>query len=120
MNKKGFTLIELTMVILILATIAIVTVPIVKTVITNAKNRSYTIMVDTIEEAGKTCFQINMSTYKADIDADGSAIIQVQYLKDQGYLKSSVENPLTEAEVNGYVEIRKTSTAKYEYEFFIQ
>ena len=53
MNKKGFTLIELIGVIILLSAIALISVPIINNSIKNAKEKTYKGQIDTIIKAAK-------------------------------------------------------------------
>ena len=57
MNKKGFTLVELLAVIVIMALLAAVATPIVLTVQKNIKNKMYTAKVKMIKESAILCVE---------------------------------------------------------------
>ena len=114
--KKGFTLIEVTVVIVILAILTLIAVPTVRTVITSSKNKAHNTEVLTIEDAAKICFYENFSSYEAEMDLNGYVLIDIDYLKNNGYLEYSVIDPLTDAEFSGDVEITKVSET-YTFEF---
>ena len=53
MNKKGFTLVELIGVIILLSAIALISVPIINNSIKNTKEKTYNSQIDTIIKAAK-------------------------------------------------------------------
>lgn len=56
LNKKGYTLIELLAVIILIALIAVIVIPNVLSNIDKSKNASYNIMISSIETASKNYF----------------------------------------------------------------
>ena len=66
-NKKGFTLIELLAVIVILAIIALITVPIVMNIISNSKKGSAEDSVYGVMDAAKLYWASNSINYDSDI-----------------------------------------------------
>ena len=53
MNKKGFTLVELIGVIILLSAIALISVPIINNSLKNTKEKTYNSQIDTIIKAAK-------------------------------------------------------------------
>ena len=53
MNKKGFTLVELLVVVVVLGLIAIVLVPIIQDALNKSKNKINSINIKQVEDAGK-------------------------------------------------------------------
>ena len=53
MNKKGFTLVELLVVVVVLGLIAIVLVPIIQDTLNKSKNKINSINIKQVEDAGK-------------------------------------------------------------------
>lgn len=117
MNKKGFTLVEVSMVVLMLAAISLIAVPIVRTVIDNSKQRAYNVNINTIEAAAKSFFMKNYQEYDEDISSNGFINIQIDLLKDEGFIDSDLQNPLNEQQIQGQVRVTKTGINNYTYEY---
>lgn len=114
MNKKGFTLIELMAVLIILSIILVITVPKIMKYVSDSKEKAYQTQVQTIENAAKT-FAINGNILLPD---EGETVyITVQDLISTGTLNSKeIINPKTSEKMNGYVLISyNKSYEQYEY-----
>lgn len=114
--KKGFTLIEIIVVLVILASLTLIVVPTVKTIINNSKAKSHDLVVITIEDAAKAYFYENFSIYESDLLTNSYVDITIDVLKYNDYLDSNCIDPVTEQPFEGFVRITKPSGA-YEYEF---
>lgn len=114
--KKGFTLIELMAVIVIIAGIALVVVPSVDRSINRANQNAYNVQISNIQSAAKNWYsdalvgRIEGYTYLSegcvDKNDDGvcdknlpgngeSITITLKDLKDGNYISKDIENPLT-------------------------
>ena len=88
--KKGFTLIELIMVICLLGIIAIITVPVITKLINNSKDESYKEQKKLVINAAKQY----MTAEKSKSEFGISTCINVADLQKFGYLsKNSIKNP---------------------------
>ena len=88
--KKGFTLIELIMVICLLGIIAIITVPVITKLINNSKDESYKEQKKLVINAAKQY----MTAEKSKREFGISTCINVSDLQKFGYLsKNSIKNP---------------------------
>lgn len=115
MNKKGFTLVELLAVIVILAIIAAIAFPFIQDSIDDSKEKTYNEQVRTIEHAAKRWAADNSAelnkttTYKS-----------VDFLKQNGYLASNKEiiDPRDNSQMKGCVKITYDEEYKqYKYEY---
>ncbi len=128
MNNKGFTLIELIMVILVLGIIALITVPTVNSIIRNSKEKSYNNQIKLIEDTART-YMSNHSLELPSQSVGSSTCVNVEQLKKDGLLSnddiinpnykknSDVETERYEV-LNGSVNI-SWSGSKYVYEYSV-
>lgn len=95
MDNKGFTLIEITAVVLLLGILTLFIVPKVNTIIDNNKREVCDSIVINAEEAAK------MYTYKYtgkvnnEITSNGSFDVTLLTLQKEGLLDTKIENPYT-------------------------
>src|SRR5574344_2677351 len=115
MNKKGFTLVELLGVIVILGVIASLTVPTITGIIKNNKEKTYNAQVNTIIDAAKN-WSINNTDYLSetnDLYVDISAFSRLGYLEND-----SLIDPMDNSAITGCVKISYASNySQYEYDF---
>lgn len=91
MKNKGFTLVELLGVIVLLGFLGVVIIPKVGDSITNSKNQAYNVQIENIKK-GVNDFLID-NTYEV---ADNETItIKLGILKQGGYLPINIKNPIT-------------------------
>ena len=115
MKNKGFTLVELMAVIIILGLIAVIAVPIVTKILSNSKDELYERQVKEIEDAAKRWGVDNI------IDEEvNNYYVSLLDLRKEGYLESTtvIKNPKDDSDMNGCVEIKydnlyKQFTYKY-------
>lgn len=99
MNRKGFTLIEVIMVIAIIAILSIILAPNVMVLINKNNERSCEKMIDNIKSAAK--MYVNQNKYELGFDCSGTAKeITLQTLVDAGYLGGELVNPINKKEIN--------------------
>ena len=111
MFKKGFTLVELLAVIVILAVIALIATPIVKKSIANSKNQALKETINSIERAAYNY------GYQNDIGYDTNyKKLTLDELISKGFLKGDIINPVTNEKMNGCVLYRWNETNN-QYEF---
>lgn len=92
--KKGFTLIELILVILLLSVIALISVPVVTGIISDAKEKSYNQQINSILSSARTYMTKNASKLPAE-DENVNACISIEDMQRAGILESKdVSNPL--------------------------
>ena len=103
--KKGFTLVELLAVIIILGVIALITYPIIDKSIKNSKQQALDRTIDSIEEAA----------YKYSVENDIGYFIEYKTLQlsdlvSKGFLKENIINPVTNEQMQGCVLYRWDDT----------
>ena len=115
--KKGFTLVELLAVIVIIAAVALVVFPIVTGHINDSKEKLCLVQVKDIEDAAKKWATENND--KLDKYHINDVYVSVDYLKYQKYLeKDVIIEPKTKEKMNGCVLIHyDINTKQYKYEY---
>lgn len=100
MNRKGFTLIEVIMVIAIIAILSIILAPNVMVLINKNNERSCEKMIDNIKSAAK--MYVNQNKYELGFDCDKNKTkgITLQTLVDAGYLGGELVNPINKEEIS--------------------
>lgn len=124
--KKGFTLVELLGVIVILGIIAMIAIPTINTALNDSRQKAYNEQIDTIENTARTYMSKN--SLKLPSQTEGSSCcIGVDVMQKAGLLTSDdIKNPKyregsTEADenfenFNGSVIITFTKN-KYSYKY---
>ena len=111
MFKKGFTLVELLAIIVILAIIALIATPIVKDSIANSKNQALKETINSIERAAYNYGYQNDIGYSTEYKK-----LTLDELISKGFLKGDIINPVTNEKMNGCVLYRWNETNN-QYEF---
>ena len=88
-NKKGFTLIELMAVIIILAVIALIVTPLILNSMKDSKEKLYQTQLENIKSAARS-YMVNI-----ELEENKTINLSVGELKRSGFLKSDIENPKT-------------------------
>ena len=110
MNKKGFTLVELLAVIIVLSIIVLITAISTSNIIKNSKNNLSDVQIKSIERAAKTYY------VEEGINLNESCI-NVSELISKGYIdQESIKNPNDNEEMLGSVKIRYINN-KYIYKY---
>ena len=94
--KKGFTLVELMAVILILGVLALITYPIIDNSIKQSKEKALDRTIASVIEAAFNYSIDNDLGYEKDYQ-----ILELSVLKNNGFLKQSIINPVTNNELEG-------------------
>jgi len=95
MNNKGFTLVEILAVVVILGVIALITVPVTLSIIDRSKQNMYDRQISEITEAARMYVSEN-STKNVNLSTIGySNVITLQQLSDDGYIDLPITNTLT-------------------------
>ena len=103
--KKGFTLVELIGVIIILGVIALITFPIIDKSIKNSKQQALDRTIDSIEEAAYRYSIENDIGYSTEYKT-----LQLSDLISKGFLKENITNPVTDEQMQGCVLYRWDET----------
>ena len=100
MNNKGFTLVELLMIIALLAIVILIAGPYIAEALDNSKKKSYDILLSNIKTSSITYFQeckYNGSVIGCQV-IDNKLEVSLQELMDNGYLEGSTECNDTDCE----------------------
>jgi prepilin-type N-terminal cleavage/methylation domain-containing protein len=119
MKNKGFTLIEVLAVIIIIAVVLLVIVPVTMDIITNSKQEAYNRTIDNVKRAAETYFTDD-KTNLAQIDIyNGSNMVTIQDLINYGLLQSEIKDPRDNTTIpsTAYVVVSLTSDGDYSYSF---
>ena len=118
--KKGFTLVELLGVIVILGIIGMIATPIVSNVINKSMDNANNAQIDTIKRAAKTWANANVYLLP-DCGSDACAEtkpVTVKELKEGGYLDDKdITNPKDDSNYENAKVIIKKENGKYTYTF---
>ena len=112
--KKGFTLVELITVIIVLGLIATIVVPTVGRQINFSENKAYEVVVNSIEEAARRYGTSNMLGYPTT-----EQVLELSTLFNAGLLKEDdLINPKTEQKMTGCVYYKwNENNNAYEYRY---
>ena len=95
MNTKGFTLIELTAIIVVFAAIFLVTFPNLINSARNNKEKEYNSMVDNLCLAGKSYIYSHLDEFPQISTVNSVIEVDVSMLITNEYIESNVKNPKT-------------------------
>ena len=110
MNRKGFTLIEVIMVIAIITILSLILIPNVMVLINENKKRSCEKMIDNIESAAK--MYVNQNKYELGFDCNKTKGIKLKTLVDAGYLGGELVNPINKEKIDVKSEVSVTYNCK--------
>ena len=113
MKKRGFTLIELMAVIIVLGIIAVITVPKITNTVESSREQAYENQITSLVSAAKRWGASNSDKLSNETS------VQFSTLFDEGYIKQkNVVNPKTDEPLDGCIKIsydEEYSQYKYEY-----
>ena len=124
MNKKGFTLIEVILVIAIISILAIILIPNVFVLINKNRERSFNNLKNNIINSTK--IYISDNRYNLDIKCyregypDTITYVSLKELVDAGDLTSPVINPITDEEISLEEEVEvmyNCTNRQFDYNF---
>ena len=118
-NKKGFTLVELLGVIVILSIMILVTAPALLTTIKNTEDKAIEEFETTLSIAAESYIEQNRISFPQLNEVGGTAYISVGKLKEGGYIKTNLVDPKTGSVVESTSTIKTVvqpnKTRTYEY-----
>ncbi len=92
--QKGFTLIELVMVILILGVLALITVPTINSIITDSREKSYNKQIELIEKSANTYMSMPSHSLELPKQGDATCYVTIEMLQNAGLLSDEdILNP---------------------------
>ena len=107
MKKKGFTLVELLVIVVVLGIISTLVLPQVGKSIKKVKEEQYRRIINSIENSAKSYYSENQGKLK----------ISVEELQQNKYLSSNIKNPITDEYINGCVRVGKDSDGTNTYTY---
>lgn len=114
MKEKGFTLIELLGVVILLALLAVITVPAITKQVKNSKEQSYATQLKIIKSSAE-----NYALENPIVGDSGFTQISLKTLQDNGYLDEEFMNPLTDEPFDTTMTIAIVkSDGQYEIEIY--
>lgn len=116
--KKGFTLIEVTVVILLLGILSVFIIPKLGITIGNNKAKACASIVTSAEEAAKSYTYLHIETVDDAITSTGYFDITIGELQTEGLLDMNIENPYEDGYISTSNNVRVTKEGnKYIYTY---
>lgn len=113
MNKKGFTLIELMGVIILLGIIGLIATMVINNTLKEQRENACQMQVENIISGAKAWASKNVFA----LPSNSSKTITLQELQEGGYVDKNIKNPITDKEIDSSLEIRITPDGNsYTYE----
>lgn len=118
MSRKGFTLMELLAVIVILGIVFVIALPTISNVITNTKEKVYISNEQMLTNAAKNHLYSEHSTFSEQI---GQTItIKLSELQEKDILNTIIDPNDSDIECNGYVKVENIDGNKYNYNSYLK
>jgi len=118
LNRKGFTLVEILAVIVIIGLIMSLIVPVAIGIIQDTKQKAYEMQVSSIEEAASGYISEYATTITELAPTGGTYTIILRDLVDDGLIDEPIKNPLTNQNMdldNTSVLVTKLGNGTYSY-----
>ena len=106
--KKGFTLVELLSIMVVIGVIAVLVVPQIGKSVNSVKEEQYKRLINMIETSGKAYHRENRDVIK----------IPVEELKKEKYITTDMINPITNEEIEGCVRVSVNNEGINEYKYY--
>lgn len=113
--KKGFTLVELLGVIVILGVLALIATNVISNTLNETKDDLYEIQISSIIAGAKTWASSNI--FELPENDNEFIIVTLRQLKEGGFVDQNISNPKTEEQFSNDLEIKITKVGNnYTYE----
>ena len=117
-KKNGFTLIEMTAVVLILSLLTILAVPTIEKKISNTKNKVCNTVITSIESAASNYTYLYTGIVDNEITNKGYFEIELFDLQREGLLKVDIKNPYTNEIISNTNKVKITKEGNvYSYTY---
>lgn len=117
MNKKGFTLVEMLGILVVLSVIVVISVPAITGSLKRSRQEKYDNWLKSLYIAAEEYTESHRQEFY-EINAGGISYLSIQLLLDQGYLKESVIDPESGNDITDVAIVKITvnsdKTLKYE------
>ena len=118
MKKNGFTLIEITAVVLVLSVLMIFVVPKVENIISNNKKKACNSVISSIEAAATNYTYLKTGVVDSEILNNGYFEIELIDLQKEGLLKVDIKNPYTNEIISNTNKVKITKKGNvYSYTY---
>lgn len=117
MNKtKGFTLVELLAVVIVIGLISAISVPVVRNITKDARQKGLEKQISVLLESTKNWAVTNSETLPK---SNSSILVKINTLKKEGFLENKkIVNPVDNKEMTGCIEVSyDTEYKQYEYKY---
>lgn len=119
-SKKGFTLIELMGVIVVMSIILLVGLPTISNMMKKDVESTYERYLVELYAASESYFVENKDFYPALVAPGGQAYVTIDELMSEGYIRNVVTDPETNEDLPIETQVEVTVNADYTYSFQIK
>jgi len=112
MLKRGFTLIEVLAIIIVLGILISITVPNVSKNIKNFKEKSYNLLIESLENGAQIYVSKNRKFIQGELDKEGIYILTLEDLKKLNLIKKAIIDPRT----NKLISLKKKVYVMYDFD----